>query len=259
LTHGPGNDMTERLDRKAVIRSVIYYTLCLEAIQLAIAWLLISHPGPAALSRIYMILAVPWTILVGLVLCLNVHLLYTDAGRIIRRLNMATRVTLIRVLSIPLVVALIVYEHPEAAALVFIGAALTDWLDGFLARRMGDVTQLGRVADPSIDALFCGITILTMAWVWHFAIWVAVLVVIRYILLVAGAGVIKWRLGFLDVQATFFGRMFYFVQYVLLITVLLFSTWGGVRILIPMLGLLQVAVIVQLIVLGRVMLKGGSE
>ncbi len=62
-----------------------------------------------------------------------------------------------RILAVPLVVALFYWtSNPWAAplaALVFILAAVTDWIDGYLARRLGVTTPLGAFLDPVADKL----------------------------------------------------------------------------------------------------------
>lgn len=60
---------------------------------------------------------------------------------------------------LPLAVALfacIAYEQWLAALLVFAAAAITDWLDGFLARRLNQLSALGRNLDPLIDKVLTG-------------------------------------------------------------------------------------------------------
>ena len=62
-----------------------------------------------------------------------------------------------RILAVPLVVALLYWtSNPLAdplAAFVFIMAAITDWIDGYLARRLGVTTPLGAFLDPVADKL----------------------------------------------------------------------------------------------------------
>ena len=62
-----------------------------------------------------------------------------------------------RILAVPLVVALFYWtSNPWSAplaALVFILAAVTDWIDGYLARRLGVTTPLGAFLDPVADKL----------------------------------------------------------------------------------------------------------
>ena len=64
--------------------------------------------------------------------------------------------TIGRIIAVPLVVVLFYWSQPWSnpmAAVVFIAAALTDWLDGYLARRMGITTPLGEFLDPVADKL----------------------------------------------------------------------------------------------------------
>ncbi len=71
-------------------------------------------------------------------------------------LNLPNLLTLIRILLIPVFILLFSTPSPRraiAAAVVFAVAALTDLLDGYLARRRSEVTKLGRILDPIADKL----------------------------------------------------------------------------------------------------------
>ncbi len=61
-----------------------------------------------------------------------------------------------------------------AAAALFAAAAVTDWLDGFLARRLGQTSRLGAMFDPIADKLQVGVTLGVVLWLgalpgWHAA------------------------------------------------------------------------------------------
>ncbi len=71
-------------------------------------------------------------------------------------LNIPNVLTLLRILLIPVFVLffyLPVEWSKSAAALVFAVAAFTDWLDGYLARRLGEVSNFGAFLDPVADKL----------------------------------------------------------------------------------------------------------
>lgn len=72
------------------------------------------------------------------------------------RLNLPNLLTLARIAAIPLVVLLLMSDSRSAgfwAAAIFGAAAITDWLDGWLARRWQIVTVLGKFLDPLADKL----------------------------------------------------------------------------------------------------------
>lgn len=70
--------------------------------------------------------------------------------------NIPNILTLIRIALIPVLAVLLLSPSREAgfwAAAVFAVASITDWLDGYLARRMGIVTVFGKFLDPIADKL----------------------------------------------------------------------------------------------------------
>ncbi|MEO8225061.1 MAG: CDP-diacylglycerol--glycerol-3-phosphate 3-phosphatidyltransferase [Gammaproteobacteria bacterium] len=70
--------------------------------------------------------------------------------------NIATSLTWFRIAAIPLVAVVFYWSSPwarPAAAMVFLLAAITDWLDGYVARRMGQTSQFGAFLDPVADKM----------------------------------------------------------------------------------------------------------
>lgn len=70
--------------------------------------------------------------------------------------NIPNILTLLRIAAIPVIVTLLLSPTRDAgfwAAAVFSAASVTDWLDGYLARRMGIVTVFGKFLDPIADKL----------------------------------------------------------------------------------------------------------
>ena len=74
----------------------------------------------------------------------------------IKRMNLPNKLTLLRVALVPVFCIFISIHSPWAqmlAALVFVGASLTDWFDGKIARRDNLITDFGKLMDPIADKL----------------------------------------------------------------------------------------------------------
>lgn len=81
------------------------------------------------------------------------------------KLNVPTILTLGRVVAIPLVVILLYLDWPPArhlAALLFVLAAITDWFDGWLARRMNQTSAFGAFLDPVADKLLVAVALVML-------------------------------------------------------------------------------------------------
>jgi len=71
-------------------------------------------------------------------------------------MNLPTWITLSRLLGLPFILYLLNYPTPDNRWLcvgIFVLAAGTDWVDGYLARKLDQVTELGKFLDPLVDKL----------------------------------------------------------------------------------------------------------
>ncbi len=73
--------------------------------------------------------------------------------------------TLLRILLLPFIVVFIVKGHFLLALLLFIVSAVTDFLDGYIARKQRSVTSLGILLDPVADKLLTSSTLISLAYV----------------------------------------------------------------------------------------------
>jgi CDP-diacylglycerol--glycerol-3-phosphate 3-phosphatidyltransferase len=112
--------------------------------------------------------------------------------------NLPNQLTSLRLLLSLVLFVLMVWDCYVAALVVFVIAAGTDWLDGYLARKYGMVTTLGRILDPFADKIIiCGTFIFLAAnpspglRALGMHAWVVVLIVGRELLITALRGFLE--------------------------------------------------------------------
>jgi CDP-diacylglycerol--glycerol-3-phosphate 3-phosphatidyltransferase len=121
--------------------------------------------------------------------------------------NVPNVITAVRFALSIVVFVLIPCEQYLAAMIVFVIAAATDWVDGWWARKFGQVTKLGRMFDPFVDKIIiCGTFIFLAAEpASGVAPWMAVVVVGREMLVTAIRGFIEQQGG--DFSAQMAGKL----------------------------------------------------
>jgi cardiolipin synthase len=122
-------------------------------------------------------------------------------------------ISFVRILLIPVFVGLILNHGTEAAGLALLAAVVaTDWIDGYIARHTGQVSNLGKILDPVADRLALTSALVAMVVRDAFPFWAAILVIGRdALILVAGVVLlVRYRIR-LDVRwvgkAATFGLM----------------------------------------------------
>lgn len=134
----------------------------------------------------------------------------------------ANKITITRILAIPIFVAMAIYYgrgvqqgHPQewqrlAAILVFMLAAISDGLDGYIARHYNQRTRLGLILDPIADKglLLAGIITLTFSnWHYEFPLWFPILVISRDIVVVLGSLLLQFLNGKVQVKPSRTGKV----------------------------------------------------
>ncbi len=94
------------------------------------------------------------------------------------KLNLPTLLTLSRIVLIPVFV-FSVYLHPIFGAIVFSIASLTDFLDGYFARRSGDITKFGIILDPIADKFLVISALIVLVDMERLAAWIAIIIIVR--------------------------------------------------------------------------------
>jgi len=97
-------------------------------------------------------------------------------------LNLPNALTLVRILLVPVLVVALTVETPGGSAIaagVFALAALTDGLDGYIARSRQAITTFGKVMDPIADKLMIAAALLSLVSLDRLAPWVAMVIIAR--------------------------------------------------------------------------------
>ena len=126
-------------------------------------------------------------------------------------LTAANQLTLLRMLLVPPFVILMLYNHQGWALVTFFAAAVTDLLDGLIARRTGQKTTLGAWLDPMADKLllvsmFVMLTLPNIGSANRLPLWFTVLVLSRDITIVLTVAVVNLAVGRRTFRPSIFGK-----------------------------------------------------
>lgn len=94
--------------------------------------------------------------------------------------------SLFRLVFSPLPVIMIARGHDIAALLLVVLAIITDVLDGVLARRLNQISELGKLLDPLADKIGIAILVLALTVYREFPIWAAAIIIGRDLLILLG-------------------------------------------------------------------------
>lgn len=177
-------------------------------------------------------------------------------------ITLASRITLARLLLVPVFAVLAVYYgisiregHPEewlrwSALAAFVTAAASDGLDGFIARRFRQRSQFGAVIDPVADKALLLTGIITLSLVdwgpgnWRIPVWFAALVIVRDCIILGGIAILHFTSHHVRIAPLWTGKVCTFTQMFTLAWVMLkvvpfspiypatvaalFTAWSGI-------------------------------
>src|SRR5499425_21920 len=148
--------------------------------------------------------------------------------------NLPNSITFVRILSIPLLIRILSTtqlsskngEKELLASALFIGASITDGIDGYLARKRGQITTMGILLDPLADKMLIASAYITLVQFDPSLVpaWVAVIVIGREFL-VSGLRGIAASEGF-TIEASDLGKFKMVVQIVSVVAVILDHRWA---------------------------------
>jgi len=143
-----------------------------------------------------------------------------SSGQALARINLANRLTYIRLSSLPTVVFLVIQAPDFPASLPVILPIIclvfaTDFLDGVAARRRGEITFVGRYLDSVSDYLTIIAITVVLFYFKMLPLWFLLLVLVRLVFFAAGMAILAVREGKANPLATFAGKASVFALMVL--------------------------------------------
>lgn len=154
-------------------------------------------------------------------------------------MNLPNALTLLRIFFVPLLVAVLVQEkavyeiarwqfsNQMAALVIFLAAAGTDLLDGYLARRWNQITTVGMLLDPVADKLLVSAALISLVQIHLVPSWMAVLIIGREFA-VSGLRSIAAAEGF-TIQASELGKTKMVMQVAAIALTLVAADWPNVH------------------------------
>jgi cardiolipin synthase (CMP-forming) len=145
----------------------------------------------------------------------------------------ANKITILRVLLIPFFVVELIYyvrfgneAHRLAALLSFATAAILDGVDGYIARRYNQISELGKVLDPLADKLLLVSGIIALSFnhgnfLGQIPLWLTGTIIGRDLLILLGVAVIRFIVGKVVVRPRFIGKIATVLQMTVVIWILL--------------------------------------
>lgn len=177
-------------------------------------------------------------------------------------LSHPNKLTLYRIAAIPGIVVLLFFPNRFCtfiAALLFSAAAITDYFDGFYARKKGLVSNLGKVMDPLADKLLVSSTFIMLSSLGWIPAWMVCIIIGRELAVTGLRNIIvekkedvsasilgKYKIGFqiaaiipLLLHYPYFGINFHAIGMIFLWPALVLTIWSGVAYFMRFSDLLQ--------------------
>lgn len=141
-------------------------------------------------------------------------------------MNLANKISIARIISIPLFISAIVYSRMDIALIIFSLAIISDGLDGFIARTFKQKTRLGTILDPMADKLLLVSAYICFAMAKNIPPYlrlppyVPIIIISRDVIIVLGSIVVQLMTGDLKIKPSIIGKVTTFFQMITIVSIL---------------------------------------
>ena len=120
-------------------------------------------------------------------------------------LTLPNILSMIRLALVPVFLVLLLVHQDLTAILVLAFASITDYLDGFFARRLNQFTRLGQLLDPAADRLYIFATLIGLTLAGHIPFWLALIIISRDLILIVSYPILATH-GYGPLPVHFLGK-----------------------------------------------------
>ena len=178
----------------------------------------------------------------------RVPYLQGEFGRLMRpsrtMLNVPNLITFARLALVPVTAYLLLEGNYGFALWVFLTAAVSDFLDGFIARRFNQSTDLGALLDPIADKLIMIVAAVVLASHDLLPLWLAAAMVLRDLIIIAGAVAYRFTVGHVRIAPTMLSKVNTFLEFTILLLVMAHAAdWFDLAAVLPPLFLVMFATV----------------
>ena len=161
-------------------------------------------------------------------------------------LNIPNSLTVLRILLVPVFVGFLIYQEDNYALITLLIAALTDGLDGTIARLANQRTLIGSYLDPLADKIMLMSAFVTLSVLHLIPVWTVILVVSRDVILLTGTLLARLTESNVDLSPTMLGKGATLVQFVFVTGVVAVQTeLVDKGLLLPLMILMAVLTVVS--------------
>lgn len=180
-------------------------------------------------------------------------------------MNLPNKLTLLRVVMIPFFVIFMLTDLGDAgkyiALAIFVLASMTDWLDGYLARKHNLVTNFGKFMDPLADKLLVCAAMICLVGMGRLASWIVIIIISREFI-ISGFRLVASDNGVV-IAASYWGKFKTACQMIMIILLILdlnFSVYQRITLIVTYLAvILTVVSLIDYLVKNKNVISEGSR
>jgi len=107
-----------------------------------------------------------------------------------KKLTIANVITISRLVVLPFIVYFLIKDQRIIASVIMLISLLSDGVDGYIARRFDQETELGKILDPLCDKIFLAVILITLLVIDSIPIWIVIIIIVRDFLILLGSYVV---------------------------------------------------------------------